>query len=318
MSNNRLVSVIIPTYKRPDRLYSALESVCGQTWKNLQIIVVDDNSDASLSSETKKVAGKFAKKVTLVYVKTPRNMGGALARNYGVKFADGEFIAFLDDDDLWHADKIKKQMSALLDSTDPLEVLSYCRCETVDDDMKRISFSKFCKSGNLFVDQLISDGVARTPAILIKKRVFTQVKGFRKLLSGQEYDLLLRIFSAGYKAKCVDDILLTAVIHTQERITNNVKKLQGEQELFEIKKKYFHLISQSSQKKIKFQHHKKMSDLYMMIENDRNSSSRELIRCIVLKPYDIFQYFKLILVYTGLYVAVRRLRSKLSSFTGTK
>ena len=112
------VSVIVPTYGRPGFLLGAIESVLQQTLKPHEIIIVDDCSPVDLSATIKQVDS------TISYHRLPENRGANFARNYGVRVATGELVAFLDDDDEWFIDKLERQ-SALLQSRSDAEA---CLC----------------------------------------------------------------------------------------------------------------------------------------------------------------------------------------------
>src|SRR5690625_2563800 len=99
-SNNPLVSVIIPTYKRPHMLARAIESVLNQTYINIEIIIVDDNSiESSYRKETIEFMRRYSEYNNILYVKHKENKGGSVARNTGIAIAKGKFVTFLDDDD---------------------------------------------------------------------------------------------------------------------------------------------------------------------------------------------------------------------------
>jgi len=99
-----LVSVIIPTYNRDELLRRAMESVLNQTFDDFELIVVD----GAKSDETKGLVKSFGDK-RLRYV-PQKGKGIANARNIGIKKARGEFIAFLDDDDIWKPEKLERQI----------------------------------------------------------------------------------------------------------------------------------------------------------------------------------------------------------------
>lgn len=120
--NSRLVSVVIPTYNRAKQVVEAVRSVLDQTWENCEVIVVDDGSD----DDTRDLLKQFGKRIR--YVKT-ENRGVAAARNRGVRESKGEWIAFLDSDDLWHLSKIQCQMDALQETG-----ANVCFCMSVDED----------------------------------------------------------------------------------------------------------------------------------------------------------------------------------------
>ena len=104
---NDKVSIIIPTYKRSDLLERAIKSVINQTYKNIEIIVVDDNVNNSKEHlQNLKIIEKYPQ---IIYIKNKKNLGGGLTRNVGIKASTGEYIAFLDDDDEFYPTKIEKQ-----------------------------------------------------------------------------------------------------------------------------------------------------------------------------------------------------------------
>ncbi len=97
------VSVIIPTYNRAHFLCEALDSALSQTFKDFEIIIVDDGS----TDNTKQVLEKYGSRIYYIY---QENKGRAEARNTGIRRAKGEHIAFLDDDDIWLPNKLEKQV----------------------------------------------------------------------------------------------------------------------------------------------------------------------------------------------------------------
>ena len=96
-----LVSVIIPTYNRTDYLKITLNSVLSQTYKNIEIIVVDDGSEGDAN---KILCDSFS---NVIYIKIKNSGGPARPRNTGIKAAKGELIGFTDDDDIWLPQKLK-------------------------------------------------------------------------------------------------------------------------------------------------------------------------------------------------------------------
>ena len=104
-----MVTVIITTYKRPDFIERAINSVLNQTYSDIQLIVVDDNDSASDERKLmKKIMDKYSDDSRVTYIKHLKNMNGAVARNTGIKAARGEYITFLDDDDFFLKSRIKE------------------------------------------------------------------------------------------------------------------------------------------------------------------------------------------------------------------
>jgi glycosyltransferase involved in cell wall biosynthesis len=105
-----LVSVVIPTLHRPAMLARALASVFRQTWQNIEVIVVVDGPDAETIALLQTIEDP-----RLSVIANPQSLTAAGARNAGIDRAKGEWIAFLDDDDEWHSDKLVKQLSYAAD-----------------------------------------------------------------------------------------------------------------------------------------------------------------------------------------------------------
>ena len=105
----QLVSVVIPTYNCGKYICDAVKSVLSQTYKNIEIIIVDDGS----TDNTKEALRSYVynKQIRYIYQK---NKGPAASRNLGVEKAEGDFIAFLDADDLWNEKKLKKAKSVFV------------------------------------------------------------------------------------------------------------------------------------------------------------------------------------------------------------
>jgi len=113
MSATSLVSVVIPTYNRAQQTIAAIKSVLAQTYPNLEVIVVDDGS----SDDSREVIERFirqkANRPHPLFLLSQANQGASVARNTGIEKACGEYIAFLDSDDVWLPEKVEWQLQAL-------------------------------------------------------------------------------------------------------------------------------------------------------------------------------------------------------------
>ncbi len=125
--NNPLVSIIIPTYNYAQYLQVAIESCVKQSYKNLEIIVVDDGS----TDNTKEITQRFVNKIVYVYQK---NMGVSGARNTGLELAKGDFITFLDADDYLTEDSIERRLNLLLERKDIYFVISTTYSKNIFDN----------------------------------------------------------------------------------------------------------------------------------------------------------------------------------------
>ena len=180
-----MVSVIIPVYNRKKTIKKAIESVLGQTYTDLEVIVVDDCS-------TDK---------TIELVKNPENGGACRARNIGIENAKGEYIAFHDSDDIWHADKLEKSMY-------------YLKKENVDFVFSALN-RKEMKSGkeeilpsyNLNMEKdklgkLLAFNCVSTQTILVKRDVCEKCKFDIDLPRFQDWDFAIQILKSGFSVFC--------------------------------------------------------------------------------------------------------------------
>lgn len=106
-----LVSVVLPTYDRPDLVVEATESVAEQTYPNIELIVVDDHSPTPVERPVSEALSDAP--IDVQHIRHEENRGGNTARNTGIRAAEGEYVAFLDDDDLWEPIKIERQVETM-------------------------------------------------------------------------------------------------------------------------------------------------------------------------------------------------------------
>jgi glycosyltransferase involved in cell wall biosynthesis len=188
MNKNR-VSVIIPTYKRAEMLKRAVDSVLSQTYKNVEVIVVDDNDPSSeYRMKTEKMMEVYNNDQRVLYVKHDRNKNGAAARNTGMTHSSGCIICFLDDDDWFLEKKIELQLEYLLNNTNFKGV--YCGAKTKG---KTIIPGL---EGNLTKPLLLMETSLYTPTLMFYKTVLQELNGFdESFRRHQDYEFLLRFFS---------------------------------------------------------------------------------------------------------------------------
>ncbi|PTU32923.1 glycosyltransferase family 2 protein [Stenotrophobium rhamnosiphilum] len=192
MSTMPKVSVIIPTFNRAHILGRAIASVLGQTYSDLELIVVDDGS----SDGTAALIQTFPDP-RLRYVQQPRNLGVSAARNRGIAEARGEWLAFLDSDDLWLPQKLDRQFAAL-SGVDC--VASYCSLLRMDGKISiEVPFGDVgSNSGPKPWPSLLMDGIWCTQTWLVPKRVVIEAGQFdERMKIWEDWDLLLRIALLG-------------------------------------------------------------------------------------------------------------------------
>jgi glycosyltransferase involved in cell wall biosynthesis len=177
---NPKVSIIIPTYNRADYLRITLQSIKNQTFHDFEVIVVDDGSP---NDEANKVCAEFS---FCRYLKIENSGGPAKPRNVGIDLAKGQYIAFVDDDDLWFPDKLEKQVAILNSHPDYGLVHSYCAC--IDENGQPTGEivgkpgTPDIKHGNCFF-KMIGNWTVMMPTPLIRRELIKQIKGFNELIT---------------------------------------------------------------------------------------------------------------------------------------
>jgi glycosyltransferase involved in cell wall biosynthesis len=157
-SSNPLVSVIIPVYNAELYLEDSINSVLTQTYQPLEIIIINDGS----TDGSEKVARKFAQQTSYFY---QSNQGAAAARNHGIKKSNGDFLTFLDADDLWEPDKIRKQMD-ILEKDAGMDMVFGNVFQFISQDIKSVSRIKLDEA-----DKILPGYISGT--ILIRKKAFS-------------------------------------------------------------------------------------------------------------------------------------------------
>ena len=195
---------------------------------------------------------KYKNNKKIKYVKMDKNMGGAEARNKGIKCSTGNYIAFLDDDDYFLKDKLKKQLKFMKDNN--LDA-SFTACETYDETKQKIvkikRYTKFNDYDDILKFHLV-EMIVGTQTFMYKKEVLEKIQGFSNVKAGQEYYLMYKTIINGFKVGYLDEILTRLCIHSGERITTNSNKIKAEKFLYDLKKKHFNILNYSQRQKVKY------------------------------------------------------------------
>ncbi|MBN1161368.1 MAG: glycosyltransferase [Dehalococcoidales bacterium] len=184
------ISVIIPTYNRALIVKEAIESVLVQTFQDFELIIVDNYS----GDDTESVVGSYHDQ-RIRYFKNQNNGLVSVNRNFGIQKAGGEYIAFLDDDDLWLPEKLEKQVK-LMDSNKELGLV-YSDCYIMDDagsSQGKTYFSYIKPIRGAALKGLLQENTIATLTAMVSKKALDKVGDFRtKYIIAQDYDLWLRI-----------------------------------------------------------------------------------------------------------------------------
>jgi glycosyltransferase involved in cell wall biosynthesis len=191
-NTRKLVSVIIPTYNREKYLEEAIRSVINQSYKNFEILVIDDGS-------SNNYAESICNKYDNCFYLFKKNGGLSSARNFGVKKAKGKYIAFLDDDDFWKKEKLEKQVE-LLDNYPKIDCV-HSSAMVVNEKGQQTgqvigaSQNKIHKRSGYVFWNALGVWVIKSPTPLIRKSVFKPDLLFDETIKvGEDIDFYQRMF----------------------------------------------------------------------------------------------------------------------------
>lgn len=170
-----LVTVVIPAFNAERFLERTLQSALQQTYQELEVIVVNDGS----TDATEGIAKGYAQRDPRLRVVSVPNGGVASARNVGLYAGQGEFVAFLDSDDLWHPTKVQHQVSSLIKSEGSGAAASYTLMRIIDVDDRIIrNGSGVGYSGYIFSRHLFSRPVGNGSSLLVRRETALLMSGF--------------------------------------------------------------------------------------------------------------------------------------------
>ena len=198
-----VIDVIIPAYNAGTLLNDAINSVLGQTYKNIRILVVDDGSNDG--GATQRYVRSLKDKRIAYLRKT--NGGPSSARNAGLEATSAPYVAFLDADDYWEKTKLEKQLKLLKSMN---HGMVYGLCEVVDNEKKYVRSVDLSKEGDLYRYLFSGNKITGSASmVLVRREVFDSVGKFREDLTiGEDWELWVRV-AQQYTIGCVREYLAT-------------------------------------------------------------------------------------------------------------
>lgn len=215
------VSVIIPTYNRKEIVGDAIDSALAQTYDDIEVIVVDDGSNDG----TEELIGQHGPRVD--YYQLSTNRGANAARNIGVEQSSGEFIAFLDADDLWKPEKIERQVDVLIEAGDECGLV-HTGIEITDFRGEQIDQRVPPQIDNVEKRLLLGNFVGTFSCSLLQRDIFHKVGLLDEgLPSWQDWEFYLRV-AEEFDFIGVPDTLTTKRAGRGDQISRNIDPLVNE------------------------------------------------------------------------------------------
>lgn len=225
-SHADLISVVIPTKNRAQRLVKAVISAQQQIGVTLEILIVDDASTDNTEAVVKSLADND---VRVKYFRHHQSIGGGAARNTGIENSTGALVAFLDDDDEWYSNKLKVQLELL--KSQPSAVAASCSflLNKPGQNNQLITITSLGDRQKL----LRSNHLGGASVCLAWRKVLIAIGGLDPLLrSCQDWDLWLKLHKQG-SIEVSQEPLVNYYVHEEDRITGNLSnEYQGRKKIF--------------------------------------------------------------------------------------
>lgn len=254
------VSVVVATYRRFDELKRALDSLSAQSYGDYEVVLVDDNADEAWNNIVEELVKEFQSKnsdICLKYIKLEDNLGSAKARNVGIDAATGEFVTFLDDDDLYLPKKIEKQVAFMLDKNADYCVTDLCLFNDKDRmiENKTRQYIKSYSVEDLKKYHLMYH-ITGTDTMMFRRAYLQRIGGFEPIDVGDEFYLMYKAIENGGQFAYMPGCDVKAYVHTGEGgLSSGQGKIDGENRLYEFKKEHFFELDRRNIRHIRMRHY---------------------------------------------------------------
>ena len=292
----KLVSVVMPTYNRGYIIKMAIDSILNQTYKNLELIIVDDCSN----DNTKEIISKYDDN-RLKYIRLSEKKGANYARNIGIEKSKGEYITFQDSDDYSFPERLQKEYEYLIAQKVDLVFSSFYKVHDYNEnEFKNIILDKIKKTiypskkieDDKIFDTILYKNVITTQVLFAKKEIFLEEKFDNNITRFQDWDLMIRI-AKKYKLSHLNIPLLYLFIQ-KDSITKSYSK--GSESLKIILKKYEDYFNRKQKCRILF----RIGTFQMMENKDATpyfkkglKNYKNLEYCLIYILYKIHLYKKI-------------------------
>ena len=245
MESNKLIdnpffSIVIPLYNKAEYIIDTLNSVKNQTYKNFEVILINDGSTDNSSHKLEQISD------TNFHIINQENQGVSVARNNGIKNATGDYIAFLDADDYWYPNHLSEFIKSIKKHANESVFCNNYRIYQTKNKFKKTLFSYLPNNNqiqqidNYFKSSFIND-IAWTSAVCIKKNVFNTYTFDNSLRSTEDTDLWIRL---GLTYSFIFNTCVTA--KQNKYVKNSLSKLNNLESKQHFLSKYIQQESQNS------------------------------------------------------------------------
>lgn len=289
-----MVSIVVATYRRQETLIRALRSLATQTYNHIEIVLVDDNDQAEWNQKVERIADDFGAEfpeISLQRIVLHPNKGSAKARNAGIEAAHGEYVTFLDDDDVYLPDKVKRQVGDMIAADADYSLTDlYLYNDNGKQIDKRIRSHITATDKEFLFKYHVKHHLTGTDSLMFKRSYLLSIGLFGDIDMGDEFYLMEKAIAAGgkfcYSAGCE----IMAYVHDGvDGLSGGHSKIEGEQVLYKHKQKYFDRLDAATRRYVKMRHYAvlaftgmKMNKPLFVLKNGIVSFFSSPIGCIKL------------------------------------
>ena len=221
---NIFFSVIIPIYNAEKTLEATLNSVLDQTYKHYEVILINDCSNDNSSKIINQYKHKFSK---INIINNVTNIGVANSRNKGALISNGDYIAFLDSDDVWMNDKLEKQKQIIIDTNCDVCCTSYSFIDEFSQDIK----SDYIVPEKITYKMLLKENYVGCSSVIIKREVFLENK-MSDTYFHEDFALWLNLTRNNTPILGTDQVLMKYRIMSNSRSFNKLKAAKNRYEIY--------------------------------------------------------------------------------------
>lgn len=235
MKKKPKISIIIPYYKKREYIQKTLNSVFAQTYKNFEVLLIydDKNLEDYFFIKRNFVKKKLRKKIRIILNK--KNLGAGYSRNIGIKFSRGDYVAFLDADDIWHKTKLINQLTFMEKNSFKFTHTSYKIINYKNNIQIRIA-------KELDYNQIIKSCDIGLSTVMVCREILKN-KFFPSLKTKEDYVMWLKIMNSGIKIHPLKKILATWRETKNSLSSNTIQKLIDGYIVYRVYLKCNHLVS---------------------------------------------------------------------------
>ena len=287
------VSIVVPTHHRPHFLSRTIDSLLGQTYLFTEIVIVDDNEpDSDARRQTEQVVAQYADRKNIIYIQNPHPLGGGPARNVGIRACTGDYVTFLDDDDIYLPEKIDTQLSFMLEQDLDMsftDVFLYGADEKLVE-YRRHTYVHDCSNAELMRQHVIHS-LCPTSSYMIKRSFLLQTDGFRDVSMGQDYMLMYDMIEHNAKIGYLPVSYIIQYLHDGDRISVGKNKINGENNLFAFKETKFNILNAKERRYVRFRHYAVLCVAHLRSGNPLQALRYAAI-CLVCSPVLVVREMK--------------------------